>query len=72
MRLDGEAVVNCLDEIPFNSNLSASLIDEVVKYVQFQSTLDELKSKTILCMCALSDLVQILQMALSRSISWEV
>ncbi|KAI0859884.1 hypothetical protein F4860DRAFT_515381 [Xylaria cubensis] len=42
--IDGKAALNCLLSLPFNASRADSFLVEIRKYIQFQSTLEVLKS----------------------------
>ncbi|KAI8948226.1 hypothetical protein F4801DRAFT_557938 [Xylaria longipes] len=42
--IDGKAALNCLLSLPFDSNRAGAFLTEIRKYIQFQSTLEVLKS----------------------------
>ena len=43
LRMSGPLVLDCLQSMPLNQNLAAQFINETLKYVQWQSTLEALK-----------------------------
>ncbi|KAI0550335.1 hypothetical protein F4679DRAFT_542972 [Xylaria curta] len=42
--IDGKAALNCLLSLPFNASRADTFLTEIRKYIQFQSTLEVLKS----------------------------
>ncbi|KAI0452953.1 hypothetical protein F5B21DRAFT_318196 [Xylaria acuta] len=42
--IDGKAALNCLLSLPFDANRAGTFLTEIRKYIQFQSTLEVLKS----------------------------
>ncbi len=42
--IDGQTALNCLQSFPFNATKAGEFLTEIRKYIQFQSTLEVLKS----------------------------
>lgn len=46
LNFPGELAFKCLQSFPFHQEESVQMVDELKKYLQFQSTLETLKSKS--------------------------